>query len=88
MLNGKRLERKGSLNFDFDAGGCSALKEESIVICFDWRDPKKCHKSNNPLGLFIKLPDSNHQHWVTKIASVNSKLDIFMKLFTFCYERF
>ena len=77
MVNGYRLERKGTLNFDFDAGGCTVLKEETIILCFDWRETKVCRKSNNPVGLFIKLSNSIYSHWVTKIASINGTEDFF-----------
>ena len=73
MVNGNRLERKGSLDFDFDNGGCTVLNQRTIVLCFDFYETKVCRQSNNPLGSFTKLPNSNHEHESTRIASFDGK---------------
>ena len=76
-LNGNRLERKGTLEFDF-LGACTVLNQLTIVLCFDWTplvslSPRLCRKSNNPLGTFAKLPHSNYDHSWTRIASFDGK---------------
>ena len=78
MINGLRLERKGTLYFTFDSGGCTVLNEQIIVLCFDFMENKVCRQANNPLGLSnsnttTKLPNSNYNHWVTRVASFDGK---------------
>ena len=68
---GNRLERKATLKFEFSRGGCTAVNEQTIVLCFHDAQPDICWQSNNPLGTFIKLPKSIDRHWGTRIASVN-----------------
>ena len=38
MVNGNRLERKGSLDFDFHYGGCTVLNQLTIVLCFNYHE--------------------------------------------------
>ena len=73
LVNGKRLERKGTLDFDFNGGGCTVLSRFIIVLCFDWHEDHVCRHSNNPLGSFTKLPNSNYDHRATRIASFGGK---------------
>ena len=73
MVNGNRLERKGTLNFDFKLGACTVLNQLTIVLCFDEHTDNICRQSNNPLKSFAKLPDSNHGHKYINIASFNGK---------------
>ena len=77
MVNGKRLERKSTLDFDFSFGACTVLNQETIVLCFGKiykpYSRYECHQSNNPTGSFIKLPDSNFEHELTRIASFDGK---------------
>ena len=73
MVNANRLERKGSLDFSYRAGGCTVLSRQTIVLCFDWDAKNVCRKSNSPLGSFNKLPNTNYNHYWTTIASVNGK---------------
>ena len=73
MVNGYRLERKGTLDFKIDAGGCTVLNEQTVVLCFDWRQTQVCYQSSNPLGKFTKPPNSHYTHWMTRIASFDGK---------------
>ena len=77
MVNGNRLERKGTLNFDFDDGGCTVLNQITIVLCFDKNERDVCRQSNNPLGSFTKLPNSNYDHNAARIASFDGKNTIY-----------
>ena len=74
MVNGNRLERKKTLDIDFYEGGCTILNQLTIVLCFG--DPKNrdvCRQSNNPVGSFTKIPNSNYGHRTTRIASIDGK---------------
>ena len=73
VVNGNRLERKGTLDFDFNGGGCTVLNQLTVVLCFDWDAFKTCRQSKNPLGSFTKLPNTNHHHGYTSIASFDGK---------------
>ena len=74
MVNGNRLERKGTLDFDFIFGGCTVLNKQTVVLCFGSRtEHDLCLQSNNPLGTFTKLPKSKYRHLYTRIASFDGK---------------
>ena len=78
MVNGNRLERKGTLDFDFETGGCAVLNQRTFVLCFgEPFNRDVCRQSNNPLGSFTKLPNSNFDHWRTRIASFDGKNTIY-----------
>ena len=77
MVNGNRLERKATLDFYFDEGGCTVLNQRTIVLCFDFYETKVCRQSNNPLGSFTKLQNSNYEHESTRIASFDGKNKIY-----------
>ena len=77
MVNGNRLERKATLDFDFKYGGCTVLNQITIVLCFDLDEDDVCRQSNNPLGSFTKLPNSNYDHQGTRIASFDGKNTIY-----------
>ena len=81
MVNGNRLERKATLDFDFQDGGCTVLNKQIIILCFSRknREGKVCRQSNKPLGLFTKLPDSNYDHHSIRIASFDGKNMIHLK---------
>ena len=80
MVNENRLERKGSLNFDFDRGACTVLNQVNIVLCFDYHETKFCRKSNKPLGSFAKLLNSNYDHRYTRIASFDGENKIYLTI--------
>ena len=73
MVNVYHLERKGSLNFKFKHGACTVLNQQTIVLCFDEDETDVCRQSNNPLGTFTKLPNSNFDHARIRIASFDGK---------------
>ena len=74
MVNGKRLERKQTLDFNFWAAGCTVLNQRTIVLCFATTgESNLCRQSNNPLGSFTKLPNSNTYHHRARIASFDGK---------------
>ena len=78
MVNGNRLERKATLDFDFVEGGCTVLNQRTIVLCFgESFNRDVCRQSNNPLGSFTKLPNSNYDHTWTRIASFDGKNTIY-----------
>ena len=79
MVGGNRLERKADLDFAFSGGGCTVLNQITILLCFGNSKTKfrVCRQSNNPLGSFTKLPNSNHGHWFTRIASFDGKNKIY-----------
>ena len=57
MVNGKRLERKATLDFNFEEGGCTVLNQITIVLCFPdtYGEKDVCRQSNNPLRSFTRL---------------------------------
>ena len=69
VVNGYRLERKATLDFDFSEGACTVLNQITIVLCFPNGEYKVCRQSNNPYGSFTELPNSNHDHRSTRIGS-------------------
>ena len=73
MVNGNKLERKGTLKFNLFRGTCTVLNQVTIVLCFDRDDEKVCRQSNNPLGSFTRLPDSKQGHLYIDIASFDGK---------------
>ena len=82
IVNGNKLERKGTLAFPFGSGTCTVLNQQTIVLCFHWDDPKACRQSKNPLGSFTKLPDSKYEHRSTRIASFDGKKNHFKLIIT------
>ena len=73
MLNGNRLERKGQIDFYFTHGTCTVFNQIIIVLCFTKAEHKVCRQSNNPLGSFAELPNSNYKHFDGCIASFDGK---------------
>ena len=78
MVNHNRLERKGSLDFDFNIGGCSVLNQQTILLCFDDSERDLCRQSNNPLGSFTKLPNSHYDHCHIRIAAFDGENTILL----------
>ena len=77
IVNGYRLERKATLDFDFTWGGCTVLNQTIIVLCFDMDEAKTCRQSNNPLGSFTTLPNSTYDHRFIRIASFDGNKTIY-----------
>ena len=75
MVRGNRLERKATLDYDFEEGACTVINQQIIVLCFDQVEGNVCRKSNNPqkFGSFVKLPKSLFDHTETRIASIDGK---------------
>ena len=84
IVNGYRLERKATLDFNFEVGGCTVLNQITIVLCFPdtYGEKDVCRQSNNPLGSFTKLPNSIFSHGMTRIASFDGKSTIYWKIIT------
>ena len=86
MVSGNRLDRKGSLDFEFENGGCAVLDQNTIVLCFgepDNRELKRrdsCRSAKSPNGPFIKLPRSNFGHEGTRVAAFDGKKTIHKNL--------
>ena len=68
------LQRIGSLSFNFSDGGCAAVNENAIYLCFDWDDTKQCHVGTDPVGFFSKIPESQFAHDHTRVAANEGKL--------------
>ena len=78
MVNGNRLERKATLNFECSSGACTVLNQKTILLCFGEPGVRdECRQSKNPLGSFTKLPKSNYGHKYTRIASFDGKNTIY-----------
>ena len=74
IVNGNRLERKGTLDFDFSLGGCTVLNQTTVVLCFGvYKEPSLCLHSNNPFGSFKNLPNSIYGHYGTRVASFDGR---------------
>ena len=82
ILNGQRLERKATLDFNFQGGACTVLNHQIIVLCFHQYEKDLCHQSNNPLGAFTKLPKSKHRHQGARTASFDGENIIYQKIKT------
>ena len=74
VVKGNRLEGKATLDFDLEEGACTVLNHITIVLCFGATGERDlCRQSNNPLGSFTKLPNTNYDHFLTRIASLDGK---------------
>ena len=86
-----RLERVGSLYFDFTHGTCATAKEtysgdfeEFIIMCFateneEYEETKTCFKTKD-LKSFEQMEDSNFDHSKSRIAASEGQ-------FTLIYRR-
>ena len=68
-LEGCSLKRIGDLDFDFQVGGCAAVNEESIYLCFRRYDYKRCFVGIDPVGTFHNLTESQFNHARTRVAA-------------------
>ena len=80
IVSGNRLDRRGTLDFNFYSGACTVLNQITIVLCFHFEtglkvtgEDKVCRQSNNPLGSFTRLQNSKYAHKDTRIASFDGK---------------
>ena len=69
MLNGCKLERIGTLEFEHWLGAC-AVANHQILLCFNLsiNDGKKCRTANSPTGQFSEISSSNFDHQQTRIG--------------------
>ena len=72
-LFGYKVERVGSLSFDYSNGGCSAMNNQYIFLCFSNGDYRRCRRSTGPMNIFSEVALSNHNHQATKTSCTNSK---------------
>ena len=71
IINGCRLERVDSLDFDQTYGGCANVNDQSIYLCFN-REPadnKKCRVANDPFGTFQEIEETAYNHKETLIGA-------------------
>ena len=68
-LEGCSLKRIGDLDFDFQVGGCAAVNEESIYLCFRRYDYKRCFFGTDPVGTFHNVTESHFNHARTRVAA-------------------
>ena len=71
MINGNRLERKGSLNFGFQFGGCAVLNEETIIMCFGDAPHYNCQMLSHPLDSSYNTTKSYYEHAQARISGMN-----------------
>ena len=67
-LEGCSLERIGSLDFDFELGGCATVNSYSIYLCFRRYDYKRCFVGTDPVGTFYNVTESQFNHARTRVA--------------------
>lgn len=67
-LNGCKLERIGSLEFEFDQGDCAVINDV-VHLCFNYDQPKRCSVSNSPDGNYRHVSDSYYNHRTIRIGA-------------------
>ena len=75
-LDGCSLNRVGQLDFSFANGGCAVTQgaiNSEVFLCFPSSGTSKCRVSQDPMGPFTMIPNSNTSHRYTKIAASESK---------------
>ena len=71
-LSGHKLKRVGDLNFDLRGGACSIM-QNTLYICFDHKDAKRCRRSTGPLDQFSEIALSTHDHQWIQTSCSNSE---------------
>ena len=76
IINGCRLERVDSLDFDQTYGGCTNVNDQSIYLCFNYAsaDYKKCRVTNDPFGTFEEIEETVYNHKQTLIGASRGKI--------------
>ena len=76
IINGCRLERVGSLDFDQSYGGCANVNDQSVYLCFNraTADNKKCRVANDPFGEFQEIEETVYNHKETLIGASRGKI--------------
>ena len=74
-INGCRLERVGSLDFDQSYGGCANVNDQSIYLCFNSApaDYKQCRVANDPFETFHEIDETVYNHRETLIGASRGK---------------
>ena len=75
MVDDCTLKLVGQLEFIYRYGACASVDDRLIYLCFtnDSGSFRKCRYSTSPLGEFQQISDSNHDHFMTRIAADKSK---------------
>ena len=77
-LNGCKLERVASLNFQFVFGGCANVDERQIYLCFseNLEDSDQCRYAEDPIENFTEVTRSNFDHLIKYKDWSESRLKI------------
>ena len=67
------LSRVGSLDFDFNGGGCANFNNQKIVLCFDYYEKKQCWTAETALGTFKRTSEAKYDHKLIRIAASQGK---------------
>ena len=75
IINGCRLERVDSLDFDQTYGGCANVNDRPSY-CFNYAsaDYKKCRVANDPFGTFEEIEETVYNHKQTLIGASRGKI--------------
>ena len=79
-LNQFRLERVGTLPFEFYAGACTNMDGRKLFLCFDYYHQKRCYWSEDPLFdsfQYRSFTLASYRHAATKISSSECKFSNF-----------
>ena len=68
-VTGCSMTRIGTLDFDFNGGGCTVFNQDTIVLCFDYYHRKECQTATGPFESFVRTADSIYDHKLTRIAA-------------------
>ena len=67
------IDRLGDLPFDFVNGACTVIKDDEIMLCFDFKEldqGRVCRIDKSPTGSLDKInKDSNFTHYRARIAA-------------------
>ena len=68
------FKRIGSLDFDFDDGACTNVKDLKVYLCFEDDNNRQCRSAVEPLDSFNIVAPSTYDHQRIRIAASPSKL--------------
>ena len=80
---GTRLAIVGELTFDHFYGACSVMGTESVFLCFDYGDRRRCRVALDPLGLFSEVKLSTYDHWLSGNPASSCKYKFIRTLTSF-----
>ena len=75
-----KLTRVGTLPFNLNKGACTNVNDQEFYLCFDANNPYKCYKATEPDGSFSSVADSLKNHYPTRIANNQGKLNFSVRL--------